>query len=371
MTARPPRTAPAVPETIAALAEGQGAVPGAHIRLSVRPIPAEHGVVVENGVPASSVTAELLASVEQGILEWAARGVTPGRPLTGIHVLLLDGRMEAGASERAFREAGGRAFLEGVRKSGTRPVAATFRANGESASPLGRIPRPLLYLAIGLASTLLFGSCGPGYILGEGMSFFVHELGHTISSNAFGRFAVPVIVMTIHFEQSLLAAGAIWALLAFFTWRHRDAKPWVWALVAACVLYPVLAFTTLYDTLSALAGHGAEVLIAGVFLWRGMVGGYFHEWERPIYATFGCYLWIRNGGIFSRILFNAQFRDFYSSVSFTGGDNDLLMVANKHALGLSTVTIAMLAFALAFPALAVALAWRSGRGRGPAATKFD
>lgn len=223
------------------------------------------------------------------------------------------------------------------------------------ASPLAQVPRPLLHVGLGLAAALLALTCLPLRILGEGMSFLAHEMGHALVSTFFGRFAVPAVVMTITFEQNKLAAGLVWAFVAFGVWKLKDAhRPAAIALGVVAVAYPFCAFTRFHETLITLAGHSTEIVIVAVFFVRAVVGGYFNEAERPIYAAFAWYLWIRNLGIFWRILGSAQFRETYLSVSFTGGDNDLAKVANDHVLSLGTVTAGMLLFTLALPVAALA-----------------
>ena len=235
------------------------------------------------------------------------------------------------------------------------------------ASPLADLPRPLLHLGSGLAAALLAMTCLPLRVMGEGMSFLAHEMGHALVSIFFGRFAVPAVVMTLTFEQNRLAAALIWAFVGFGAWKIRGShRPTAIALGVLAALYPFFAFTRLHETLISLGGHATEIVIVAVFFVRAVVGGYFNDAERPIYAAFAWYLWIRNLGIFGRILVNAQFRETYLSVSFTGGDNDLAKVANEHGLALGTVSAGMLLLALALPV--AALAFGAQRAKAEAAT---
>ena len=194
--------------------------------------------------------------------------------------------------------------------------------------------------------------------MGEGMSFFVHELGHTVASWLFGRFALPAVVVTIAFHQSKAAAGLIWALLAFAAWRARRAPGWGPGLAVAAVVYPLLAFTPAHETVFDLAGHGAEIGVAAWFLRRAVRGGWFAEWERPVYAMLAFWLWFRNARLFAGLVFSAAARTDYLTVSFADR-NDLVKVADNLGVSLPAVAAACLVLALAIPALSLALALRS------------
>ena len=62
--------------------------------------------------------------------------------------------------------------------------------------------------------------------MGEGISFFVHELGHTLVAWFFGCSAMPAIVMTIVFAQSRVFAALVWCGLVFLAVKYRRAPRW-------------------------------------------------------------------------------------------------------------------------------------------------
>ena len=154
------------------------------------------------------------------------------------------------------------------------------------------VPSPFRVLLLGFVPGVLLSSFCLFHLMGEGMSFFVHELGHTAVALLFGRLAVPAVVMTITFDQSRLAAATIWVLLAGLAWRFRSVRGWRAAVAAAVVLYPVVAFTELHLDAIHVAGHLAELAVAALFFHRAVTGGLFSEWERPVYAFFAWYLWL-------------------------------------------------------------------------------
>jgi len=115
-----------VRETLAgpATATGRHAEPGrsAVVVVKAEPLPAGSGVVVEQRVVAG---AALLAGVEQGVRAQAERGVTPGRPLVDVRVVLVDVRaLVDGAavdiSGAAGRAAGALALREAAATAGLR-----------------------------------------------------------------------------------------------------------------------------------------------------------------------------------------------------------------------------------------------------------
>jgi hypothetical protein len=202
------------------------------------------------------------------------------------------------------------------------------------------------------------------HLMGEGMSFLVHELGHTVTAIAFGMLAVPAVVMTITFDQSRLAAGAIWIALVGLVWRLRSVPRWRVAAASAAALYPLIAFTPVHLDAIRVAGHLAEVVVAAFFFHRAVTGGLFSEWERPVYAFFAWSLWLRNVRLFFGVAFDAQARTDYLTVAITG-ENDLVTLANAHGLDLATVATAALVLAAAIPAAGLLLAFRSRRAAAP------
>ena len=240
------------------------------------------------------------------------------------------------------------------------PVAAAApqgRERDATGTGWSRLPRPLAVLILGAAPALLLGWFLPFRIMGEGMSFLVHELGHAAVAILFGRLAVPAVLLTVTFEQSLLAASAIWVVLLFFSWRLRGAARLTWLLWGLTALYPFLAFTRLHLDLIHVAGHAAEVAVAAFFLHRALTGGLFTEWERPVYAFFAVYLWSRNARLFLGIATDRAARTDYLSVAITG-ENDLVKVASGHGLGLTAVAFAAFLVTALVPAVAVVLAVR-------------
>lgn len=237
--------------------------------------------------------------------------------------------------------------------------APTSKESSRLSASWATAPPPVRYLAIGFAVGGLLAWFFPVRVMGEGMSALVHELGHTIVAIFFGHFAVPIIAVTFWTGQSMAFALLIWAGLVGLAWRARDTKPLLLTFGVAALLYPLFAFTSAHLTLMFLGGHAAEVGCAAWFLARAVRGGYFSDWERPVWAAFGFYLWQRNALLFGKLVFLESYRSFYLKFSVTGGDNDLTKIARDLGLSLPAIATLTLIPAVAVPAVVLVLAWRA------------
>ena len=243
---------------------------------------------------------------------------------------------------------------------GSAPPASSDPASTTVSNVWRKIPRPAQVLLLGFVFGVAFGSFCLFHVMGEGMSFFVHELGHTAVALAFGRFAVPAVVVTFTFEQSRLAAGLIWLAIGGLAWRLRSVPGWRFAAWGAVAAYPFVAFTSLQLDAFHVAGHLAEVTVAAFFFHRAVTGGLFSEWERPVYAFFAWYLWLRNVRLFFGVATDAQDRTDYLSVAIAG-ENDLVRLANAHGLDLAAVAFVAFLLCAIVPAVGLFLAFRKGR----------
>ena len=117
-------------------------------------------------------------------------------------------------------------------------------------------------LLVAFVPSVLLGWFFPFRVMGEGISFLVHELGHTFVAWFFGCTAVPAIVMTVVFEQNRAVAALVWGGLVFLAVRYRRAPRWNLLFAAVALLYPLLAFTKAHVTAFDLGGHLAEAAFA-------------------------------------------------------------------------------------------------------------
>jgi len=226
------------------------------------------------------------------------------------------------------------------------------RATTPHGAGLERKRRLQILGGTGLAA-LLLGRIFPLSIVSDGISALVHELGHTAVSIFFGRFALPAVILTLTFEQTLLSVLAIWGLLLLALWRFRAYRAFAIPFGTLCAVYPFLARSPLHVSLIVLGGHAAEIGCAAYFLFRAAAGDLEREWERPGWAFLGWLLWLRNVSLAWRLKTSAEARTDYLSISFSG-DNDFVRISKSSGLPLETVGGLFLLVAVAVPALALA-----------------
>ncbi|MGQ9586535.1 MAG: elongation factor G [Anaerolineae bacterium] len=90
----------------------------AEVTLQVEPLPKGSGLAFENGLRPGTLPAECLAAVKTGVEEAMESGFLAGYPLVDVKATLLDvGFDEEGASEQAFKAAGGLALREAVKRA--------------------------------------------------------------------------------------------------------------------------------------------------------------------------------------------------------------------------------------------------------------
>jgi hypothetical protein len=199
--------------------------------------------------------------------------------------------------------------------------------------------------------------------MGEGISFLVHELGHTFVAWFFGCTALPAIVMTVVFEQNPAFAALVWGGLVFLAVRYRRAPRWNLLFAGAAVLYPLLAFTTAHVTAFDLGGHFAEAAFAA-WAFRRAVRSERPDWERVVWAFFALYLVARNVKLFGGVALSAAARTDYLTVAITG-QNDLVKVAATTGLSLTTLAFLVAVLFLVVPLGALVLAFRRPAAEAP------
>jgi hypothetical protein len=217
---------------------------------------------------------------------------------------------------------------------------------------------------VAFVPSVLLGWFFPFRVMGEGISFFVHELGHTLVAWFFGCSALPAIVMTIVFAQSRVFAALVWGVLVFFAVKYRHAPRWNVGLAALALAYPLVAFTPAHVTAFDIGGHLAEAAFAA-WAFRRAVRGERPEWELPIWAFFAFYLVVRNVKLFGGVVLSAAARTDYLTIAITG-QNDMVKVAATTGLPLTTIAALTALVFLAVPLGTLALALRAtGRPSRP------
>jgi hypothetical protein len=211
-------------------------------------------------------------------------------------------------------------------------------------------------LVVAFVPSVLFGWFFPFRVMGEGISFFVHELGHTLVAWFFGCSAMPAIVMTIVFAQSRVFAALVWGGLIFLAVKVRRTPGANAGFASLAVLYPLVAFTQAHVTAFDLGGHLAEVAFAAWAFHRA-VRGERPEWEGPVWAFFAFYLVARNVKLFGGVVLSAAARTDYQTIAITG-QNDMVKVASTTGLSLTTIAALAALLFLVVPLGTLALSLR-------------
>lgn len=215
-------------------------------------------------------------------------------------------------------------------------VAGVGEAAGRGAAPR-RLP-PWGVLLVGAVLAPVFGLTPLLQRMGWFLGSLVHEMGHVLVSWFFGQAAVPAIRLdghaaAIHKDQEMLFVVAIGAALGWVTWALRRHPRWMVAAGLVTLLYPLLALTRAREVLFLLAGHGGEIAIGAVFLWRARGDGFTGTLaERLMYATTGFFLLGRNVVLCHGLMTSHAARAHYAHSGSFGLTNDLLRIAHEHLL---------------------------------------
>jgi hypothetical protein len=203
-----------------------------------------------------------------------------------------------------------------------------------------------------------------GWFLGA----LFHESGHTVTALAFGLPAFPAISLrghaaSIHQDQIPFMVFLLWAGLAYLTWQLRHHRAAVVALAIAVVLYPFFAFTDAKEFLFLVGGHGGELAMATICLWRALTGGFTHSLlERGLYSVLGWYLVGSNVWLCGNLATSAAARALYRGSGSFGLTNDYIRLAEDVlGWGLPQVGAMMLIVSL-LPAPLSCLIWYLNNG---------
>jgi hypothetical protein len=168
--------------------------------------------------------------------------------------------------------------------SALKPATAVEPAQNKDAR------RELIYRALALPLALL----GARFVVGTGLRFLVrmlsmvlHESGHAITAWLTGRWAVPMLWVTLHGEErSLMMAVAVTAAIGFGAYRAWVAQRWVWVVAAGVVLLVQLLCLTAWrsnaNSLIIFFGDGGALVLATI-----LMAMFYADHENPIYKSWG------------------------------------------------------------------------------------
>jgi hypothetical protein len=219
-----------------------------------------------------------------------------------------------------------------------------------------------LSLAGGLAGALLASSF---QFLTYIFSFFdilVHEMGHALTGWFFGYPSIPSFDfyygggVTLTQDRIIAINVAVCVLLMLAAIYFRRNSVILIGTAVAAVVYPLLAFSIWSDALIVALGHGTELIIAVIFLYRAMSGSsLIQEAERPVYAFLGFFIVIFNVVFNYKLITNTTFRFEYEYAK-GGMQMDYSVLASEYFhTGLVTVAKVFLVLALAAPFISLAI----------------
>ncbi len=162
----------------------------------------------------------------------------------------------------------------------------------------------------------------------ETFKTLVHEMGHAIVGWLFGYPSFPAFDViwgggvTVHWERSTLFWILIYVGFAGLFWVYRHNRATLTVLAALVLLHAVSAFTAIHSVLILFMGHGTELVIAGLFIYRAISGrAIIHAAERPLYGIIGFFIVFSDITMAYNLLTNASYREDYLGAK--GGDMDM------------------------------------------------
>lgn len=195
------------------------------------------------------------------------------------------------------------------------------------------------------------------------LGILVHEMGHAAGAWLFGHPAIPSFDflhgggVTAVGERSTPVVLMIYGLLSMALWRLREHPPWSWIAATLVAVYTVLSFTRFPELFWVALGHGMELIIAGVFLFRALSGRAIRiPVERPLYVACALFLVLENIDLAWGLMHSPEARELYSLAAGlkSCGDGDLTRLG-RDFLGVSLPAVAsgLLLASLATPLLSL------------------
>jgi hypothetical protein len=148
----------------------------------------------------------------------------------------------------------------------------------------------LIYRALALPLGLL----GARFVVGTGLRMAVgmvtmvlHESGHAVTCWLTGRWAVPMLWVTLHGdERSGVMVLAVTAAIGFGGFRAWVARRWAWVLAAGVVLILQLLCLTVWrfyaNSLIIFFGEGGALVLATI-----LMAMFYADRESALYKSWG------------------------------------------------------------------------------------
>jgi hypothetical protein len=185
------------------------------------------------------------------------------------------------------------------------------------------------------------------------LTTLIHEFGHALVGWAFGYPSVPRFdftygggVTTMQ-GRSTLILGIVYVLLGLAVVSYRRNRPTLIALAAGLGLFALCAHTDLHRVIILFMGHGMELVIAAVFLYRALsASAVVHALERPLYAMCGFFILASDLHFGWRLMTSPAARRAYGAAKGGGHWMDFDRIARHLHVGLPTIAFVFLACCL-------------------------
>ena len=178
------------------------------------------------------------------------------------------------------------------------------------------------------------------------LTVLIHELGHAVVGWAFGYPSIPAFdftygggITTIDHRSSWLL-GFVYVLLVGLLPAYRRNLTTLICLVVGLGVFALCAHTAAHKVLILFMGHGMELLLAGVFLYRALSGSaVVHAAERPLYAACGVFIVFSDMAFAYGLWASPHQRAAYASAKGGGHMMDFSRIAIDY-LGVKLPTVA-------------------------------
>jgi len=168
------------------------------------------------------------------------------------------------------------------------------------------------------------------------MKVLVHEFGHALVSWLFAYPSIPAfdfmygggVALTDERQPALFLA--IYGGLAYLLYLFRRNALALALLGVFTLIYSACAFTDAHQVVILFMGHGAELLFAGLFLYRAISGsGIIIAVERPLYAFLGLFIMALDLQFAFRLISDYGYRVDYEEAKEGGHWMDFSRIAEE------------------------------------------
>lgn len=169
------------------------------------------------------------------------------------------------------------------------------------------------------------------------LMILVHEMGHAMVGWLFAYPSLPAFDLrygggiTVHTERWTQFLILIYLAIAMLIYLYRKNRWAVICLVAVALIHALLAFTSWHEALILFMGHGMELLIAAIFLFRAFSGSkVIHPIERPMYGIIGFYIVFADIAFAWGLMTSPAKRAMYGAAKGGGHWMDFSRLAYEH-----------------------------------------